>query len=158
MIRIITAAFRVFAADAADHHGSASAVDRRVTAAPIHRSLPPSDRSARLYSRWRRDMATGRLECIWLIDHATRAGSTNVIGRLSAITGASVLVFVGGPRHRASARSAIPQRKTSAAHEIGHGEKQPGTILAGLDQCASLRPLRWIRGFAPLNQRSRAND
>ena len=96
-----SAAFKVFAADAADHHGSASAVERRVTAAPIHRSSPPSDRSARLYSRWRRDVATGRLECTWLIDHATRAGSTNVTGRLPAITGASVLVFVGGPRRRA---------------------------------------------------------
>jgi GMP synthase-like glutamine amidotransferase len=31
----------------------------------------------------------------------------------------------------------------STAHEIGHGvfEQQPGTILAGLSQCASLRPL-----------------
>jgi hypothetical protein len=30
-----------------------------------------------------------------------------------------------------------------AAHEIGHGvfEQQPGTILAGLHHCASLRPL-----------------
>jgi hypothetical protein len=31
----------------------------------------------------------------------------------------------------------------SAAHEIGHGafEQQPATILANLNQCASLRPL-----------------
>jgi GMP synthase-like glutamine amidotransferase len=31
----------------------------------------------------------------------------------------------------------------STAHEIGHGffEQRPGTILAGLSQCASLRPL-----------------
>jgi hypothetical protein len=30
-----------------------------------------------------------------------------------------------------------------AAHEIGYGvfEQQPGTILAGLNQCANLRPL-----------------
>jgi len=45
--------------------------------------------------------------------------------------------------HMEATEESVRALLKGAAHEIGHGafEQQPGTILAGLDQCASLRPL-----------------
>jgi GMP synthase-like glutamine amidotransferase len=45
--------------------------------------------------------------------------------------------------HMEATEESVRALLKSAAHEIGHGvfEQQPGTILASLTQCASLRPL-----------------
>jgi GMP synthase-like glutamine amidotransferase len=45
--------------------------------------------------------------------------------------------------HIEATKESVRALLKGAAHEIGHGvfEQQPGTILANLDQCASLRPL-----------------
>ena len=45
--------------------------------------------------------------------------------------------------HMEATEDSVRALLKGAAHEIGHGvfEQQPGTILASLDQCATLRPL-----------------
>ena len=110
MTRILTIALRVFprAADAAWRHKSASAVEMRETAGPIGVSSPIPTQSARLYSRWRRNRATGQLECSWLTEEPAGAGLTDVIDPLSLITGASALVFVTVRNTAHRARSSIP--------------------------------------------------
>jgi hypothetical protein len=45
--------------------------------------------------------------------------------------------------HMEATEESVRALLKGAAHEIGHGvfEQQPGTILASLNHCASLRPL-----------------
>ncbi len=53
--------------------------------------------------------------------------------------------------HMEAAEESVRALLKGAAHEIGHGafEQQPSTILAGLTQCASLRPHAQFRALPP---------
>src|ERR1700730_1497531 len=101
MRRILTIAVRVSprAADAAWRHKSASAVEMRETAGPIGVSSPIPTQSARLYSRWRRNRATGQLEGSWLTQEPAGAGPTD--GYRSAVADHRCLRLglCHGPQH-----------------------------------------------------------
>jgi GMP synthase-like glutamine amidotransferase len=83
---------------------------------------------------------------------ATLLASSKITEKQAFAVGQHVL---GLQFHMEATEESVHALLKAAAHEIGLGifEQQPGTILAGLDRCASLRPLLYtvldrLTGFA----------